>query len=166
MTISIKNADETLLNFIRSAICLASENNYIIEKSLDEYYTPSATPKTEPSVRTKEQIIQDLKHDITLIEKGNLKMPTVTLVQTKRFRAELNEILDIMTVEDSISRAKSFQSDIMKELQILKINPFHCSKSINFDNENTRDFIYNGYVMPYYTRNDTIYILDIFKSDI
>ncbi len=67
MTVTIQNVDETLLNFIQSAINLRPQNNYNLLKSDD------CDDAEEIKKRKKEQIIKDIKKDIELFNEGKLK---------------------------------------------------------------------------------------------
>ncbi|WP_340136993.1 hypothetical protein [Campylobacter hyointestinalis] len=43
--------------------------------------------------------------------------------------------------------------------------PFRFRKSVTSDNDNIRDFIFKGYVMPFLIQDDTIIVLGIYKEN-
>lgn len=87
------------------------------------------------------------------------------IVQSNRFVDELNEISDFIA-KDSITKAKKFQSELLKNIQIIAEQPFLCRKSINFNDDNVRDFIFKGYVIPYFVNDKEILLLGIYKSNL
>ena len=45
--------------------------------------------------------------------------------------------------------ARKFKSDIVKNIKKDLINPFHFKKSIYYDDENIRDYVFKGYTSVY-----------------
>ena len=80
------------------------------------------------------------------------------------FDEELKKIL-IYIATDSKVRARDFKSALRQGMNDLDNFPYKFRKSIHFDNDNIRDYIFKGYTMPYLIdrKNDIIAILDIFK---
>ncbi len=68
--------------------------------------------------------------------------------KSKRFNENLYTILDFIAA-DSLSRALKFSDELEKEIYSLCDNPYRCRKSIHFNDENIRDLIFMGYVVPY-----------------
>ncbi len=69
----------------------------------------------------------------------------------------------IFISKDSINRALKFESELDTMIHDIPIYPYKFRKSIYFDDENIRDLIYKGYVIPYLIKDDTIIILGITK---
>ena len=51
--------------------------------------------------------------------------------------------------QDSVMHAIEFQLELDNKIDNLDNMPFKFRKSIFFDNENIRDYVYMGYVIPY-----------------
>ncbi len=81
-----------------------------------------------------------------------------------RFKKELKDIFDYIAL-DSKNRANDFKNTLLDKLQILETNPYAFRKSTKFDDENIRDFIYKGYVIPYLIDEDIILVLGIYKEN-
>ena len=83
------------------------------------------------------------------------------------FISQLKIIVDFIA-QDSYTRAKNFEQKLLNELYGLDFMPYKFRKSIYFDNENVRDFVFKGYVVPYLidTKNDSIVILAICKENL
>ena len=81
-----------------------------------------------------------------------------------RFIAQLKEILDFIT-QNSIENALKFESDILGRIKDLDSMPYKYRKSVHFSNPNIRDFVFKGYVVPYFidSANDKLVILGICK---
>jgi len=67
--------------------------------------------------------------------------------------------------EDSIDRALKFEIELREKLTTLDNFPYKFRQSIYFKNEDIRDYIFMGYVIPYFIdiTNDRIVILNIVK---
>ena len=87
------------------------------------------------------------------------------IVQSERFIDELNQISDFIA-QDSLDKAKRFQTKLLANLQNISEQPYSCRKSVNFDDEQIRDFIFKKYVVPYYIGGDEILLLGIYKNNI
>ncbi len=68
--------------------------------------------------------------------------------KSERYADNLYTILDFIA-KDSLNRALKFSDELEKELYSLPVNPYRCRKSIHFSDENIRDLIFMGYVIPY-----------------
>jgi len=86
------------------------------------------------------------------------------IVQDDKFKTSLSNILNYIAL-DSKSRASNFKNTLKKSLKDLTFMPYKFRKSIYFDNENIRDFIFKGYCITYVIENENerIILLDIFK---
>jgi len=76
-------------------------------------------------------------------------------------------ILDILNYiqKDNKQASNNFQSILFKKLESLEMFPYKFRKSIYYNDENVRDFIFMGYTIPYLIDEDkkVIIVLDIFK---
>lgn len=66
---------------------------------------------------------------------------------------------------DSKSRAKQFKNALQSSLVNIPDMPYKFRKSIYFDDENIRDYIFMGYSIPYLIQEEKnrIVLLDIIK---
>ena len=67
--------------------------------------------------------------------------------------------------QNSAKRADNVLNQIENKIYNLSNFPYKFRKSFYYDDENIRDLIFKGYIIPYYIdiKNHTIIILDIFK---
>lgn len=77
-----------------------------------------------------------------------------------RYKSELKAISDFIAI-DSPQRAKAFAKNITLKLNILLSFP-HIGR---LRDENIREFVYKGYVVPYFVDGDEINILGIYKEN-
>lgn len=86
------------------------------------------------------------------------------VVASSAFRANLSKILKFIA-KDSKTKATRFKNALQKELQELPYMPIKYRKSIYFENETIRDFIFKGYCIPYLIKaeHERIILLDIIK---
>lgn len=68
-------------------------------------------------------------------------------------------------MHDSEQASLTFEEEIFNHLEDLSLFPYKFRKSNYYVNENTRDYIFMGYTIPYLIdeENDVIVVLDIFK---
>ncbi|MFN3757473.1 MAG: type II toxin-antitoxin system RelE/ParE family toxin [Flavobacterium sp.] len=66
----------------------------------------------------------------------------------KDFLLALNEQVEYIA-RDKPNAARKFKSDLIKNLIKDLKNPFHFKKSIHFDNDVIRDYVFKGYVCVY-----------------
>jgi len=69
--------------------------------------------------------------------------------KSKKFDADLENILDHIAL-DSLSIALNFLDELQEQLITLPHMPYKFRKSIYFDDNDIRDYIYKGYVIPYF----------------
>ena len=67
---------------------------------------------------------------------------------TKVFRLDLDDQIRFIS-KDKPKAAKKFKSDLLKNIRKDLKNPFHFKKSVYFENENIRDYVFKGYVCVY-----------------
>jgi len=80
----------------------------------------------------------------------------------KRFKNDLKDILNYIR-KDKKSSAENFKKELKKKIEDITLFPYKHRKSIYFDNENIRDLIYKGYIIPYVIEENKIFILGIIK---
>jgi plasmid stabilization system protein ParE len=80
------------------------------------------------------------------------------------FKRALESILTYIGKE-SKAKAKQFNKDLFIAIGTLDHFPYKCRRSIYFESEEVRDYVFMGYTIPYLIDKpkDTIVILDIFK---
>lgn len=86
------------------------------------------------------------------------------LVRTERFKSELSDILKYIT-KDSPNSARNFKSSLRKSLENLPNMPYKYRKSLKSNDENVRDLIFKGYVIPYRIKDNTIEVIGIFSQN-
>ena len=86
------------------------------------------------------------------------------IVKDERYYLDLTEVMNFIA-RDSVQRAILFQTDLDASIDDIINFPLKYRKSIYFDNENIRDLIFKGYVIPYEIdmQNLTITVLGIVK---
>jgi len=86
------------------------------------------------------------------------------IIKEESFLLSLQNIIGFIA-EDSIDRALIFEIDLREKLTTLDNFPYKFRQSIYFNNEDIRDYIFMGYVIPYFIdiANDRIVILNIIK---
>lgn len=83
---------------------------------------------------------------------------------TEDFVLQLKELVRYIAKDKPVA-ARKFKNDLLKKLKKDLINPFHFKKSIYFDDENFRDYIFKGYttVIKINSEADTVYVIGILK---
>ncbi len=84
--------------------------------------------------------------------------------KSNKFDKDLESILDRIAL-DSLYAALNLVDELEKRLKTLPHMPYKFRKSIYFDDDNIRDYIYKGYVIPYLidTEEDKIILLGMVK---
>ncbi len=82
--------------------------------------------------------------------------------ESVKFKKNLKNILIYISRDKKIA-AVNFKNNLKKLIQNLKFMPYKYRKSYFYDDENIRDLIFKGYVIPYLIDKEKIIILDIFK---
>ena len=80
------------------------------------------------------------------------------------FEEKMFDIL-VYIAKDSKQSSLQFEETLFDHLEDLPLFPAKFRKSIYFDDDNIRDYIFMGYTIPYLidSQNDKIVVLDIFK---
>lgn len=86
------------------------------------------------------------------------------IVKSQRFKEELQNIMEFIA-KDSLHHSLEFEQNLNEKIRNLPNFPFKCRKSIKSNDENLRDLIFNGYVIPYKIYEDKILILGIFNQN-
>jgi len=84
------------------------------------------------------------------------------LVKKGNYIASLKSIVTYIS-QDKPKAALDFLANIDKTLHTMLKSPYMYRKSIYFDDECYRDFIYKGYTIIYKIDFDTVFIIEIFK---
>lgn len=81
-----------------------------------------------------------------------------------KFSNSLDTILDYIS-KDGVTYAVKFNRKLQKAINSILNFPYKSRKSFYDEDNNTRDYIFKGYTIPYLIDNDNnqIVILDIFK---
>jgi len=83
---------------------------------------------------------------------------------SERFENEFFEIW-VFIASDSIDSADGFTKKIKTKIEDIPSMPYKYRKSTKADDDNIRDLIFNGYVIPYRIKDDVIEILGIFSQN-
>ena len=88
------------------------------------------------------------------------------IVKTQRFNIEFEQILDFIA-QDSLSRALSFQQELLNLVYQIVNFPLKNRQSPKTTNTNIRELIFKGYTIHYLVDepNDQIIILGIFNQN-
>lgn len=84
---------------------------------------------------------------------------------SRHFSISLNAILDYIA-QHSPSNAESFYNELMARIHALPSSPKAYRKNPQINQEDIRDLIYKGYVIPFAIAKDCITILAIYKSNL
>ncbi|MDX6181644.1 type II toxin-antitoxin system RelE/ParE family toxin [Flavobacterium sp. Fl-77] len=81
------------------------------------------------------------------------------------FNYDLNNIVHFISKDKPIA-ARKFKNDLIEKIKKNLINPFHFKKSIYFEDELYRDYIFKGYtvVVKMDSENETVFVLGILKN--
>lgn len=72
---------------------------------------------------------------------------------TTEFITSLNEQVNYIARDKPIA-ARKFKNDLLENLKNDLVNPFYFKKSIHFNYENIRDYVFKGYVCVYEVDTD------------
>ena len=65
---------------------------------------------------------------------------------TIEFNYDLNDIVDFISKDKPLA-ARKFKIDLIKKLNSDLLNPFQFKKSIYFEDENIRDYVFKGFTI-------------------
>lgn len=88
----------------------------------------------------------------------------MTIIYEPQFYEDFTKIYDFIS-QDSNNRANDFTTQLQDKISYLIDFPYKYRKSHYFSDDNIRDYIFKGYVIPYSVdmAKDTISILGIIK---
>ena len=86
----------------------------------------------------------------------------MTIIRDEKYILKLQSILEFIAI-DSFDRANQFKNNLDNQIDNLVNMPFKCRKSIYFSDDNIRDLIFMGYVIPYKIYENRITIIGINK---
>ena len=86
------------------------------------------------------------------------------IIRDSLYAQKLQNIMEFIA-KDNLNQALKFQVDLDERIANLVNMPYKFRKSYYFNDENIRDLIFKGYVIPYKidTINETITIIGIKK---
>lgn len=88
----------------------------------------------------------------------------MVIIYSDEFKSELEAILDFIAL-DSKNRANEFSKKLKTEIAKTKIFPRSYRKNLSLNDDNVRDLIYKGYVVPFEIHKNRIEVLGIFKNN-
>jgi len=88
----------------------------------------------------------------------------MTLHKSESFARKLSDILTFIS-KDSKANAKNFKNELQESLGSIPYMPYKYRKSIYFEDDNIRDFIFKGYCIPYHVdeKSDQVILLSMIK---
>jgi len=83
---------------------------------------------------------------------------------TIEFNSDLNDIVDYIAKDKPIAGRK-FKNDLIKLLKKDLLNPFNFKKSIYFNDDTYRDYIFKGYttIIKIDKEQEIVYVIGILK---
>lgn len=89
------------------------------------------------------------------------------VVFSENFSTQLDELIAFIA-NDSLQKANKFDKELRINLNTLDFMPYKYRKSVYFDDENVRDFVFKGFVVPYFINEKTneVVVLGICKKNI
>lgn len=87
------------------------------------------------------------------------------IIFSNNFQNALQEIYDYISL-DSNERAFKFCEELYDQISKFTFMPKRCRKSLLFDDENVRDLIFKGYVLPFKITDESVKILYIYKANL
>ena len=88
-----------------------------------------------------------------------------------KFSKEFEQATDKITkfiAKDSVERAVLFYNDLITKIEEIKYMPYRFRKNLDINDDDVRDLIFHGYVVPFYIdkEKETITILLIYKENL
>ncbi|POY39542.1 type II toxin-antitoxin system RelE/ParE family toxin [Flavobacterium alvei] len=83
---------------------------------------------------------------------------------TIEFNYDLKDIVDFISKDKPVA-ARKFKIELIKKIQKDLKQPFLFKKSIYFEDENIRDYVFKGYTVVFKVENDleTVLVVAILK---
>ncbi|PID47882.1 MAG: plasmid stabilization protein [Proteobacteria bacterium] len=89
----------------------------------------------------------------------------MVILYSEEFVQRLEYILDFIS-KDSKSRSDAFLNDLRSKIKNIPFMPYGFRKNNQLNQENVRDLIFKGYVIPFEISDGCIEILSIYKSNL
>ena len=83
---------------------------------------------------------------------------------TEKFKYQLGDIVNFIS-KDKPFAARKFKNDLINKIKIDCVNPFHYKKSIYFEDELYRDYVFKGYtiILKVDEKQEIVYVTGIVK---
>ena len=83
---------------------------------------------------------------------------------TEKFKYQLGDIV-IFISKDKPLAARKFKNDLISKIKIDCVNLFHFKKSIYFEEELYRDYVFKGYttILKVDVKQEIVYVIGIVK---
>ncbi len=88
----------------------------------------------------------------------------MNLILSDDFYESLSKI-EKYIAQDSPNRALKFAQDLKYKILSIRFMPYRFRKNLYAKNENIRDLIFKGYVIPFKIEKNVITILDIYNQN-
>lgn len=79
------------------------------------------------------------------------------------FVARLEKQVEYIAL-DSLKRTRKFKTEILSRIREVPGNPYHCRKSIYFNDHSIRDLIFKGYTIVFRLKGENIEVFGFVKS--
>lgn len=86
------------------------------------------------------------------------------LVFHLRFRKSLFQIFEFIA-QDSLERALEFEDELFREIDDIAFMPYRFAKNRTLNDEKVRSLLFKRYVVPFRIDDETIEILNIYKTN-
>lgn len=87
------------------------------------------------------------------------------IILTEEFRTELKLIVDFY-MEKSEKVASDFLENLFEKIDSIPFMTYRFRKNSHFRQENIRDLIFKGYVIPFIVEDDQVKILSIYRRNL
>lgn len=87
------------------------------------------------------------------------------IVFKEEFESQFDDIF-LFIQKGSNQRAEQFKHELLGEISKLDFMPFKWRKNLDLNDENVRDLIFKGYIIPYHVIENEIRILGIYKHNL
>ena len=87
------------------------------------------------------------------------------VVYTSRYKEEIKNLTTFIA-SYSLQNAIDFEKNLREQIEKILLFVHGFRKNLQINDENVRDLIFKGYVVPFLIFNDKIYILGIYKQNI
>lgn len=87
-------------------------------------------------------------------------------MRDEHFEEDLRKIMTFIKEKSSLEAALSFFIELEAQIAKISFMPYRYRKNLYKNDENIRDLIFKGYVVPFLIKPDKIIILGIYKHNI